>query len=396
MILRVVTSASPGWSTLPGFSTDETRRLLTRALEITCDDRTRSRVLARHASEQFLDDPAVGDAVARQAIALARRSHDRIALLEALYRHTTMLLTPGSLAERRQTVAEALPLAIEARDVIAESSLTGSNIVAAIQAADLPAADGQLVVADAILDRCNLAPLRWSSTTRKAWRTALAGDLDEAERLLFDARAFGCANGITQAEPAALIQCSMLRWHRSRPFVILPSDENGTSMASRLPGFRHFLARGLAEDGATRGRALTIMADLARHGFADLLKDQLWSSILVATAETAFVLDLPDAARAIRRLLDPYVDQVAFSGLWVAGPIAHGVAVAAAACNDPDADKLFDQALMICDRLDAPALRSRTEAARAAACRHDRTDRSPHVIDLEEEARPKARSSISS
>jgi hypothetical protein len=93
-------------------------------------------------------------------------------------------------------------------------------------------------------------------------------------------------------------------------------------------------------------------------------------------------------------LLDPYVDQVAFSGLWVAGPIAHGVALAAAACDDPDADALFDQALSLSDRLAAPALRARTEEARAAACR----GWDPHplrVIDLRDAVEAPDRSSVS-
>jgi DNA-binding SARP family transcriptional activator len=365
LILRVVTSASPGWSTLPGFSTAETRELLARALRIDCDDATRSRVLARHASEQYLDDPAEGDRLAREAILLARRSRDRLALLEALYRHTVMLMTPPTLEERRREIAEALPLAVEARDVIAESFLTGSDAVAAIQAADLRAAQAQIAAANAILERTNLAPLRWSTRTRRVWRTALAGDLAGAEALLIETRDWGCANGIGQAEPAALIQSSMLGWQLSRPVVTTPSDDDGTSLVSQLPGYKHFLARSLADCEATRISARALLVELARHGFADLPLDQFWSSILVATAETAFVLDLPGVARPIRRLLEPYVDQVAFSGLWVIGPIAHGVAVAAAACHDPDADELFERSIEIADRLEAPVFRARTEKLRA-------------------------------
>jgi hypothetical protein len=136
------------------------------------------------------------------------------------------------------------------------------------------------------------------------------------------------------------------------------------------------------------------MTDLSRHGFDDLQRDQLWSSILLAAAESTFLLDLPDAARAIRRLLDPYIDQVAFSGLWVAGPIAHGVALAAAACNDPDTDALFEQALSLSDRLEAPALRARTEEARAAVFR--RWDPHPlRVIDLRDPVEAPAWSSAS-
>jgi len=197
------------------------------------------------------------------------------------------------------------------------------------------------------------------------WRAALAGDLERAEELLFDTRDFGCANGIGQAEPAALIQCSMLGWQLSRPVVTTPSDDDGSSLVSQLPGFKHFLAHSLAGCPTTLAEARTLLGDLAQHGFADLPQDQFWSSILVATAETALMLDMPGVARQIRRLLEPYVDQVAFSGLWVIGPIAHGVAVAAAACHDADADDFFDRAITIADRLDAPVFRARTEALRA-------------------------------
>jgi hypothetical protein len=102
------------------------------------------------------------------------------------------------------------------------------------------------------------------------------------------------------------------------------------------------------------------MGELAEHGFDDLPFDLFWSSILVATAETAFLLELPDAARAIHRLLEPYRDQVAFSGLWVAAPIAHGLGVAAATYRDPESAGYFRQSVKLAEQLEAPILRART------------------------------------
>jgi DNA-binding SARP family transcriptional activator len=373
LLLRVVTSASPGWSTLPGFTMEETRALLAKTLLIPCDDATRSRVLARHATEQYLDNPVEGDRIAREAIALARRSNDRGSLLEALCRHSGMLITAAALGERQAELKEARPLAGDIGDVIAESQLTGSAVVAAIQAADLALAERDIAAADRILDRCDLAPLRWSAMTRRVWSAARAGNLEEAERLMHRTRAFGCTNGIGQAIPASLIQCSMLRWQQDCTATELRYDDADVAVVSVLPGNRHFLARALAAGASSQDAARTLMHELAQHDFDDVRTDLFWSSILVATAETAFLLGLPDAARAIRRLLEPYADQVAFCGLWIAAPIAHGVAVAAAACGDRDADSFFEHAVTVAERIEAPVLRGRALhfAALAAERRGD-------------------------
>jgi hypothetical protein len=360
LLLRVVTSASPVWSTLPGMTTEETRALLARARKIPCDDATRSRILARHATEQYLDDPAEGDALAREALALARKSGDEAARLEALYRHTGMLITPLALDERRREIDEALPLASAAQDILAQAYLTGSAVVGAIQAGDLPVALTRIAEADELLHRCNLAPLRWSSRCRQVWRAGLAGDLDEAEQLIRDTREFGEANGIGQAAPASLIQCSMLRWQQDRTITALRYTDADTSLVSVLPGNRHFLARALAAEPSTRLTARAIMGELAEHGFDDLPTDLFWSSILVATAETAYLLELPDAACAIHRLLEPYVEQVAFSGLFVAAPIAHGLGVAAATYRHPESAAYFRQSVKLAEQLEAPVLLART------------------------------------
>ena len=340
---------------------------------IPCDEATRSRVLARHATEQYLDNPGEGDRIAREAIAIARESGDRGSLLEALCRHSGMLITAAALDERRAELKEARPLASDIGDVIAESQLTGSAVAAAIQAADLALAKRDVAVADRILDRCDLAPLRWSAMTRRVWSEARAGNLEEAERLIARTRAFGCTNGIGQAVPASLIQCSMLRWHQDRTAAELRYDDADLPLVSVLPGNRHFLAHALAAGASSHDAARSLLQELAQHDFDDVPTDLFWSSILVATAETAFLLDLPVAAHAIRRRLEPFADQVAFCGLWIAAPIAHGVAVAAAACGDRDADSFFERAVEVAEKIKAPVLHDRALhfAAHAAEPQRD-------------------------
>jgi len=84
------------------------------------------------------------------------------------------------------------------------------------------------------------------------------------------------------------------------------------------------------------------------------------------TAETAYMLGLPDVCRSVRDLLLPFADQVAFAGIWVAAPIAHGVGVAALGCGDLRASRFLDQAVSIADDLRAPVLAARARAYLAA------------------------------
>jgi hypothetical protein len=65
----------------------------------------------------------------------------------------------------------------------------------------------------------------------------------------------------------------------------------------------------------------------------------------------------------VRDALEPFADQVAFTGSWVTAPIAYGVGAAMAACGDDAARELLDRAADVADRLGAPVL---AELAREA------------------------------
>ena len=363
LLVRVVNSASPGWSTLPGFVTSETRQLLSRALEVAPDDATRSRVLARLATELQLHDPDAAEVRAREAIVLARASGDDIALLESLFRHASMLQAPGSLARRRAEIDEASALAARTHDEIAAYFLLSLGAVTAIQAADVPAAEAAVAGADAIAGQHDLAPLRWSAMTRRAWRAGLAGRLADAERFLFAARDFGRATGLPHAEHTALLQLAILRWQQGRAGSVVAAAQDAVGELASFPGLRYVLVRALAAEKENRPVVRRLMLELAERDFEELPVGSFWASVLVVSAETAFLLDLPDVARVIRELLDPYVDQIAFAGSWVAAPVAYGSAVAAAASGDPSAGDLFELAIAMAERLDAPLLRARTQLA---------------------------------
>jgi DNA-binding SARP family transcriptional activator len=368
LTLQIVRATTPGWSTLPGVGSSETQRLLARALEIVDDTATRSRILARLAVDLGLTDPIAAQRTAEESLGLARKSEDRTALLESLLRRASLSLTPHSLSVRQSALREVLELSSRATDAVTRYFALSSNVVAAIQAGNLADADTASAEADTIAAHYDLAPLRWSTMARRAWRTGLEGSLERAEDLICEAWDYGDHHGVSHAPESARLQRGMLRWQQDRVIEILPTARSVyDDLASRFPGLALVLARVLSEDRDRHDEARALLSDLAENGFEKLPFGTFWSSALVVTAETACMLELPDVCTTIRDLLLPFTDQVAFTGLWVVAPIAYGVGVASVGCNDRRAPQFFDRAARIANRMHAPVLAARAREPRLSA-----------------------------
>jgi DNA-binding SARP family transcriptional activator len=370
LILQIVRATSPGWSTLPGVTSSDTQRLLARALEIVDDTATRSRVLARLAVDLSLPDPHAAERTAADAVALARESDDRTALLESLMRQASFSLTPHSLALRRSALAEVVTLSSRATDVATRYFALSAGVVAAIQAGDAAEAEILSAEADTIAVHYDLAPMRWSAMARRAWRVGLRGRLDRADELINEAAEYGDRHGISHAPESARLQRVMLRWQQGRAGELVPAARAAYADYLELfPGMAILLARALVEDRTGHDEARVLLSNIAENAFANLPLGTFWSSALVVAAETACILELPEICATVREQLMPFADQVAFTGLWVAAPIAYGVGMAALGCGDRDAPQFFEQAAHVADRLNAPALAAR---ARGRSVAHER------------------------
>ncbi len=154
----------------------------------------------------------------------------------------------------------------------------------------------------------------------------------------------------------ALIQRSLLRWQQGRLPELLPSVESAlAATAGRYPGIALVAARALVEcERYDDARAL--LDELGSAGLEAPRRGPVWSSALVITAETACILGLPGLGRAVRDSLEPFADQVAFTGSWVTAPIAYGVGLAMASCGDAGAAPMLERAADVADRLGAPVL----------------------------------------
>ena len=198
LALQIVCEAMPGWSTLYDALGPDTRTLLNRALEVATDDASRSRLLARIALEDTMRDPVVAAETAERALALARASGDRTALAESLFRKASLRFAPHDLDDCRVALRELRDLA-PATDVVMRYFVCATDAVAAVQAADAAQAEFSAAEADAIAERYEISPMRWSAGIRHAWQAALAGEFDDAERFIEQTCVFGVEHNIAHA-----------------------------------------------------------------------------------------------------------------------------------------------------------------------------------------------------
>jgi hypothetical protein len=334
-------------------------------LEIVDDTATRSRILARLAVDLGLTDPIAGERAAQESLRLARDSQDRTALLESLLRRASFSLTPHSLELRQSALQEVLELSSRATDVVTRFFALSSSVVTAIQSGNVTEADSLSGEADTIAAHYDLAPLRWSTMARHAWRAGLDGSFEQAEALIREAWDYGDRHGVSHAPESGRLQRGMLRWQQDRTIEVLPTARAiYGELGARFPGVALILARALAEDCARHDEARVLLSEVAANSFERLPFGTFWSSALVVTAETACILELPDVCATIRDLLLPFTDQVAFTGLWVVAPIAYGVGVASVGCDDRRASQHFDRAADIAMRMHAPVLAARAREPR--------------------------------
>lgn len=369
LVLRILRARLPAWSTLPGVAGDETRQLLKRASAIADDDATLSRVNAWLAGDLALEYPTESARMMDRALAYARASGDRDALADCLIRLAATAAAPHVLPQRRAAIAELLEI-VRPLDVPTRYFAYSTLSIAAIQAGNLQEADAAIAEADTIARQYDLGPLRWSRFAARAWRSALAGDLEQAEQQIHAAARFGAECGITSARESAMLQAGLFMWQQGK--VGEHTDLIRASIAPVVDAFPAVVllpARALAEHADGRDEARTILAPFVENLFADVRTGPFWSSVLLLMAETALLIDMPEASRVIRDLLLPFADQVAHAGMWVAGPISYGVGVACLGCGDPRADSYLDAALNTARSLQAPLFADMAREARALIAR---------------------------
>jgi tetratricopeptide (TPR) repeat protein/predicted ATPase len=274
------------------------------------DNALRARILARLSLElTFADDAMLRESrrelLSVEAIQMARRLGDVVALCNALRARWLALWGPDGLEERSALSEEHLALARETGDREIELLARARRITCQLETGDGAAAALDIAAHVRLAEELRMPYYEWTAATMRAGRALLVGSFNQGEALAEEA--LSRLPGRPNAFHAHVNQITTLRWEQGRL-----TELHGTwqRLADQFPqlGF----ARGwvcLAEAEMGRDEA-------ARHGLRalvesipDLPRNGLWLPAVALASLAAVGLDESDAASRLYSLLVPYADR---------------------------------------------------------------------------------------
>ena len=325
------------------------------------DTLTRARLLTALSSElAYEPDHVRRRAIAEQAIAVARRSGDAAAVVNALSRPMHTLHVPDAVAERLVQTAEAVRLASSLDDPGARFWAAYARLYPSMQLGDVDDFDRCLANLTAIARAVGQPMLSWAAVCPQPWRLMLAGDAVSAERAAEQALQLGGESGQQDAFLIYGAQLMIIRWHQGRLGELVPMLEQLMAATPSVPGFTAALAWAHAEGGDLD--AAQRLVDGARAMPFELPYDVVWLYGTSIWAEVASQLGDALAADQLYDRLTPWHRQVVFAGVTGLGAVAHHIGqLAAVLGRTREAVAHFSEALAIHESLRAPFHIARTK-----------------------------------
>jgi tetratricopeptide (TPR) repeat protein len=271
------------------------------------DSALRARVVARLSLElTFADDAALSEsrreALSLEALQMARRLGDVVALCNALRARWLAVWGPDGLEERSALADEHLTLARETGDREIEMLARARRITCSLESGDGAAAVIDMAAHARLAEELRMPYYEWAAASMRAGQALLGGSFDRVEALAEDAltRLRGRPNG----SHAHINQLSALRWEQGR--------------LGELQGIWQGLVEQFPHVGFARGWLCLADAELGREETArqglqslvddipDLPRNGIWLPAVALASLAAAHLEEPDAAASLYPLLLPY------------------------------------------------------------------------------------------
>ena len=329
---------------------DEQLAVTEAALEVVdrSDTATHARLLALFAL-QLINSPRseLRQESARHAVELIDASEDPTLLPRTIAALTFALEGPGTLASRRELSARAVAQARASGDPVLEFWTHRAAYFVAVESADPQLARASLEQLSSIATDVGEPRLRWTAAVYETFRATMEARLDDAERLGVDALAIGTEIGEPEAFAIYAAQLFSTRSFGGRYSELLPVLEG---VVAANPGVIAFqLAYGLTcLEVGREVEAREILRSAADSNFAAIPLDWVWMTTITGYAVLAVELQDQGAAADLYPLLEPFADEVAFSGATSQGPISAYLGKLASVLGDHDsADAHLHHALEV-------------------------------------------------
>jgi class 3 adenylate cyclase/tetratricopeptide (TPR) repeat protein len=308
-----------GWLSAAGAVDTEKVEVLELALDRSAaDDPDRALVLATLCQELNFGERDRRDALAREAVAIARKSGDDVTIVRVLNGvHDSV-----NLGQALDWSADALLRAERIGDPVLLFLAADRRFSAACLAGNIDEADRCLEIMELTAERLGQPSFNWGLAFVRATRAQIAGDPERAEELATEAFQIGADNGEPDAALIFGAQLALARYQRGTMGELVPLIKEAVAENPGLPTLVAALAMAYVEGDHT-DEARQLLEEFAAAGF-DLPMNSTWITGMITYSDAAIECRDPRFALPLFDRLAPLADQWSTTaGPTVEGPVIH-------------------------------------------------------------------------
>jgi tetratricopeptide (TPR) repeat protein len=244
------------------------------------------------------------DSLSQEAIELARRTGNPVALAYALDGRVSAILAPDTIGECLTLAGELCEVSERIEDIERLSHGHMDRCIAELTLGDVSAAKASLDAASAIAERLRQPAQLWQVLGAQAALALEEGALDKAEELIEEALAFG-ERAQAMATPLHRLQWYMLCDFRGTLEQVEPGIRELVAAHPVRPVLRCVLAHVQARLGR-QAESKRLLDELAADDFSAVPFDMEWLYGMSLLAETCALLQDTDSAASLYRILLPW------------------------------------------------------------------------------------------
>ncbi len=284
---------------------------------------------------------------ARRALELATEHADPTLLARVAPAVLYGLWGAGTAQLRGEVAARAVAAAAAAGDPVLEFATHVAAYNVGILVADRDASATSLGRLRAISAKLGYPYMRWTVGIDETFEATMAGRLADAERLAAETLDLGLGIGEPDAFTIYAGQFFVIGTFGGRHAELFPLVEQAAGEAPALHPLRQAYGIICAAVGRT-DIAREVLAEGVDGGFADVPRGMLWMTSVIGGAVLAIELDDTDAAARLFPIIEPFAEEVAYSGATSQGPVAAYLGkLASLLGRHDDADRYLQDALAI-------------------------------------------------
>jgi predicted ATPase/DNA-binding SARP family transcriptional activator len=328
-------------------------------------------------------------AMAQQAVEMARRVKDPLALYETLHNSVLANRQPEKIKERIAVLNEMLQLAEQIGDAEKVLDTAMLRIYDQLELGDVQSAKADLEAYTQIAEEIRQPFFIHNIGVMQTGLLLLAGRFEEAERLAQEALDSAQRTGVENADGVFGMQMFTIRREQGRLQELAPVIKYFVTHHSAAATWRPGLALIYSDLGLGQ-EARTEFEHLAANDFADLPQDALWLTCIIYLSEVCAFLGDADRAAVLYQLLLPYAGHNVVVGFVVAcyGAVSRylGLLATTMSCWEA-AEQHFEEALKLNARIGAKPWLAHTQYQYAAMLlTRDQAGDSDQAMSLLDEA----------